>query len=368
MADAIEFSPPAFDGKLSERITKLDGGIVVPPPVEVKNRSIQKAGVLDADGNFIENSITWRNGNQVTIEPPMPDASEIVDMQGRHMFLGPLFGHFGHFLVESICRFWAFDQLRDELDGVVYVPKFQNRPEHVANVYRPFLEALGIDKPMENLAVPTRVETLYVPPQGFGMFEMVEGSEEFRAYASKFMGKGITPKGAEKIYISRSELPAARASILGEKLLEGYLEAEGYTVVHPQKHNHIEQIEMYRAATHVISIDGSPLHLLALVGQPGVKVGIIPRRTGKLDQMFVRQLTAFLDAEAHAADCLEANWMEAGANKVDRTTWGEISYSKLFHVLKDAGLIEGKEEWPDFDAATFAEWAAAHGKADRKPV
>ena len=99
---------PEFDGKLAERIVKLEGGIVVPPPKDGKNRSIQKAGVLAADGSFVENSVTWRNGNQVTTEPPMPPAEEIVDLAGRHMFLGPLFGHFGHFLVESICRYWAF--------------------------------------------------------------------------------------------------------------------------------------------------------------------------------------------------------------------------------------------------------------------
>ena len=57
---------------------------------------------------------------------------------------------------------------------------------------------------------------------------------------------------------------------------------EGYEVFHPQKHSHLEQIQAYKAATHVIAVDCSPLHLLALVGHDAQKVGVIARRPGRL--------------------------------------------------------------------------------------
>lgn len=354
MADGADFAVPDLSGSIAERISFHENAIVVPPPKEGVNRSVQLSGVLDADGSFVENSITWRGKSQVTLAPPMPAEEEITELKGTWMFLGPLFGHFGHFLVESICRIWAYEQLRGKIDGVLYVPKFQNRPEHVVSVYAPFLKALGVDCQVLNLSEPTRVERLYVPQQGFGMFQMIEGSPEFRDFVNAFAGKDIAPDGPKKIYVSRSALPAIRGSILGETLLEEWLQAEGYEVYHPQKHNHLEQIAAYKAATHVIAVDCSPLHLLALVGNKDQKVGIIARRAGDLDKIFAQQIKAFKGAEAHAINALERNWIESHANRPSRTSWGEVNYPQIYQELKTAGLIDGDVPWPKLTEAQIS--------------
>jgi hypothetical protein len=249
--------------------------------------------------------------------------------------------------VESICRIWAFDGLRRKIDGVITVPKFQNRPEHVAKVYGPFLEALGVTTPLLNLEDPTRVEHLYVPRQGFGMFQMIEGAPEYRDFVRRFSGKAITPEGDKKIYVSRSALPPIRGSVIGETILEGLLAAEGYTTYHPQKFSHAQQIAAYRAATHVIGVDCSPLHLLALVGSADQKVGIIARRDGDLDQIFARQIKAFQGSDATPLNYLRHNWIEDHANRPSRTSWGEVSFAGLWQGLHDAGLIGGDVPWPD---------------------
>lgn len=346
MSEGQDFVVPDLSNSIADRISFHQNAVVVPPPKDGNNRSVQWSGVLDADGNHVENSVTWRGTSQVTRAPAMPPEEEISELKGTWMFLGPLFGHFGHFLVESICRIWAYEQLKGKLDGVLYVPKFQNRPEHVMSVYEPFLKALGVDCPVMNLADATRVENLYVPSQGFGMFQMIEGAPEFRDFINKYAGVQVEPKGAKKIYVSRSALPAIRGSILGEKILESWLEEEGYEVFHPQKHSHLEQIAAYKAATHVIAVDCSPLHLLALVGNGEQKVGIIARRAGDLDQIFAKQIAAFKGAEAHAFNFLERNWIESHANRPSRTSWGEVNYAKLYEGFKAAGLINGETAWP----------------------
>lgn len=351
MSDDFGFVAPDLTAETGEKITYLEGAYVVPPPDEGVNRSVQNSGVLDAEGRHVENSITWRGVNPVTRAPAMPAPETVADLPGTWMFLGPLFGHFGHFLVESICRFWAYEQLETKIDGVLYVPKFQNRPEHVASVYQPFLKMLGVAKPMLNLAVPTRVERLYVPRQGFGMFQMIEGSAEFRDYARRNCGTNVEARGAKKIYVSRSALPAIRGSLIGEKVLEQHLEAEGYEVFHPQKHNHEQQIAAYKAATHIIAVDCSPLHLLALVGNKDQKVGVIARRSGDLDQIFVRQIKAFQGADAHAINVLQRNWIEDHANRPSRTSWGEVDMAALYDRLFKAGLITGKTPWPSMTEA-----------------
>jgi capsular polysaccharide biosynthesis protein len=365
MRDDTGFSVPDIAAGLGDRITLVEGAIVVPPAKGLGNQSVQRSGVLTADGAFVEDSVTWRGESPVTLRPAMPAADAIAELPGTWMFLGPLFGHFGHFLVESISRIWAFDRLRDRIDGVLYVPKFQNRPEHVAETYRPFLRALGVTAPMLNLADPTRVERLYVPRQGFGMFQMIEGAPEFRDFVRAHAGRTIPPRGPGKIYISRSALPPVRGSILCERLLESRLEAEGYTVFHPQQHSFADQIAAYRAATHVIAVDCSPLHLLALVGNDRQQVGVIARRDGDLDKLFARQIRAFQGAEAHAFNHLRRNWIEDHATRPSRTSWGEVDFAALRDSLAGAELIGATAPWPalteDDIAAEIARISAAAG-------
>ena len=346
MSNAVAATVPDLSHSIADRITLVDDALVIPPPKDGQNRSVQKSGVLDAEGMHIENSITWRGPNQVTHAPDKPAEEEIEQLAGTWMFLGPLFGHFGHFLVESISRIWAYGALKDKIDGVLYVPKFQNRPEHVLSVYEPFLKALGVDTKVLNLSEPTRVERLYVPQQGFGMFQMIEGAPEFREFINAHAGADVEPQGAKKIYVSRSALPPIRGSIIGERILETWLEAEGYEIYHPQKHNHLEQIAAYKAATHIIAVDCSPLHLIALVGNDTQKIGIIARRAGDLDKIFAQQIRAFKGADAHAFNALERNWIENHANRPSRTSWGEVNFPKLHEGLLAAGLISNPDPWP----------------------
>ena len=360
MAIQIDYTVPDISGGVGDRIALIEGALVVPPAKGLGNQSVQRSGVLTPEGKLVEEGVTWRGLNPVTVAPAMP-TGEIAELKGTWMFLGPLFGHFGHFLVESICRIWAFDGLRDKIDGVIYVPKFQNRPDHVANVYRPFLQALGVTAPMLNLEDPTRVERLYVPAQGFGMFQMIEGAPEYRDFVRRFAGKTIEPKGAEKIYISRSALPAIRGSVLGEKKLEAWLEAEGYETFHPQKHKHDVQIAAYRAARQIVGVDCSPLHLLALVGDKDQKTGIVARRDGDLDQYFARQIRAFQGAEATPMNFLVRNWIEADATRPSRTSWGEVDFTALHGALLAAGLISNPTPWPRLTEDEIAEEVARIG-------
>lgn len=360
---------PTFGAPILDNIDYLQQALVIPPPKGDANRSIQKSGVLDAQGNFVANSITWRNTNQINLEPPMPTAEYIQTLEGRYMFAGPLFGHFGHFLVESICRFWAVQHLEGKIDGIVFVPKFQNRPQHVMNVFKPLIKMLGVDVPCINIEDPTRVETLYVPQQGFGMFEMIEGAPEFRDWVREKSGKSVEPDGPEKIYVSRSALPPARGSLLGEKRLEALLEAEGYSVFHPQKHSFEEQIAAYKAARCIISIDGSPLHMAALVGDPEQKIACIARRAGDLDKIFARQFKAFQGNDVVTISALIQDWIPETDNRPSRVSFGEVDFAQMFDALKSEGFISGAEPWKAFTDTDRAELIAeleAHQKVGFK--
>ena len=345
----LMLAPPDLSRPISDRVVRLDRAIVVPPAQGAPNRTVQRSGVLTEAGLPVAEAVTWRGDTALTVPPAMPDTPP-DELAGRWLFLGPLFGHFGHFLVESIARAWAVDALRGEIDGVLFVPKYQHRVQQVAQGYRPFLAALGVDLPMRSLERPTRVERLHVPVQGFGMFDMIEGAAEFRCFMQRHAGQGVAPKGARRIYISRSALPAARGSILGEAWLEAHLAMAGYEAFHPQQHDHLTQIAAYKAASHVVAVDCSPLHLLALVGHSDQKVGIIARRPGGLDALFARQIRAFSGAQAVSINAVRRNWIEKTADRPSRTSWGEIDFGAVHAVLSEAGLIDPGPAWPSLDA------------------
>lgn len=348
-------TPPDITTSIADQIDCLKGAIVVPPPKGDRNRPVIKAGVLTAQGDYVAKAVTFRGHGPITVQPPMPEAATLKTLSGTYMYAGPLFGHFGHFLVESISRLWALTQLDDKIDGIVFNPKFQKNPQKMMEQFRPILAVLGVDVPIIMLDEPTQVETLYVPQQGFGMFQMIEGAPEFRKFVQTRSGQSIPAKGAEKIYLSRSALPPARGGMLGEKRLEALLKAEGYVIYHPQQHSFDEQVAAYKAARKIISVDGSPLHLLALVGDADQTVACLARRSGGFDKVFAKQLKAFQGIETTPVDALANQWIPEGSTGPDRLSYGEPDLARVYDALKANGFLEGETRWPKLDLVMKAD-------------
>jgi hypothetical protein len=341
-------NPPDLSTVETPIIREVADAIVVPIPSDNDGVQPLNTGVLTPDMAHVEESITWRDGRRFTLDPRMPDPASLEVIKGRYMFAGLLFGHFGHFLVESTARLWAYEMLKDTIDGIVFVPKVQRRIDHVLNVYKPFMDLLDIDVPILNLGEPARFETLHVPQQGFGMFGMIEGLKEYRDFMRTRMPRKIADDGARKLYVSRSALPHQRGGILAETVIEAHLEAEGYRVFHPQLHNFEEQLSAYKSADYIVSPDGSPLHMAALVAKPTTKIAVLARRPDVARQ-FELQFRAFCGIDTVTVDVLKAHWIPVNHARPSRMSYGEVDFGKLHAQLLAGGLIEGATPWPDMD-------------------
>ncbi|TRW98629.1 glycosyltransferase family 61 protein [Paracoccus sp. M683] len=336
----------------SKTISIIDNAIIVPPSRERgPNNRFQASGVLTAEGELVENSITWGEGRQVNQGPVMPDPDTIQHLPGQHMFGGIMFGHFGHFLVESTTRLWALDELRAAIASIVYTPKINARPMQFVRQFRPLFNVLGATVPVRSTPVPLRVDRLFVPRQGFGQFELMRGSEAYRAYMRRHAGKRIPARGAEKIYISRSGLQRDRGGLIGEWLLEEQMRREGYEIYHPQNHPLVDQVAQYKAARHIVSVDCSPLHLVGFVGNADQKVAIIKRRSIELIPYFVEQLTLFQGIDAFEVDVLVDDWLPHPDRRPGRRSCGEISFSGLHDALAAKGMVSGGQPWRDLTDA-----------------
>ena len=355
---------------LTDDILLHEQALLSPPQPDNRTRH-QRSGVLTADGGFVENSISWDSGNnRVNQAPEMPVEDQITNLPGTWMYGGIVYGHFGHFLVDSMARIWALTELQDKIDGIVFTPKMiGDRPNRALEVYADLVAALGIRAPTKVVYAPHRIERLYVPRQGFGMHDLTVGSEKFRTYMKEQAGKEIPPAGPTRIYISRSKLPPNRGGLVGETVLEELLAAEGYAMYHPQKESQHDQIAQYKAARDIISVDCSPLHLVGYVGNADQRVAILTRRSMDIARSMVEQIKAFTGGDAFEINALVRDWVPGNAHRAGRSSFGEIDFPKTYAALKAKGMITSDTRWPSLTdeqrAADLARIEEKHGVSFR---
>ena len=343
--------PPVPDSGWTSQIETLENAYVVPP---VEQNFVQQAGILTADGSYHAGGALWRNGRALTTQPTMPEG-DVPLREGTWLWGGVLWMHFGHFLVESTARLWALDHLKEDIDGILFIPKRPRNGAEVLDFQRMLVSCMGTDLPVECAGAPERVERLIVPGQGFGLGPMITGTENFRTAFAKRFGKDIKADGPEKLYISRSLLPAGRGNLIGEPELEAQLIAEGYTIYHPQKHDIRHQIATYKAARKVIAAEGSALHMLAMVADRNADVAMIVRRPSGATRNIEIHLEAFSGKAPVTLTHLKRSWKPRGPAK-PRTWMGELDMPALQGSLAEAGFIsKGGKRWNPLDPSTVQE-------------
>jgi|GEM_PF-1141642 len=229
-----------------------------------------------------------------TLLPPADEAGDRAPhLPGRHLYGGPLLGHFGHFVSESSHRLWAYRLHREAIDQVLVLPCPQPTTSQTPAAYtelapfqRQTLALFGI--PAERVRfvnAPTRVERLLVPEQAslFGgalappsAYLDLLGDNAERFFAGYRPRRTAYP---ERLYVGRSHL-VHQGGIAGEAYLERLLVAEGFTLFRPEEHDLFEQLTHYRHARLCLFTEGSALHGLELLGRLGHSptVAVLGRR------------------------------------------------------------------------------------------
>lgn len=327
------------------KIRHVKNGYIVPPMATERPSRWAPSGVLDENGVMVDESISWSSTiERVNGVPEKP--VEAKRLAGKYIFGGILYGHFGHFIVESLGRMWALDAVDAEVDGYIFTPKSITFAEKSVLKQQGLAELLGMRLPFVVAREPLQVDELYVPSQGFGASDLIEGTQAFRDFINAHAGAKIEPFGGEKLYISRSQLPRDRGSILGEYRLEEYLREEGYEIFHPQRAPAEEQIARYKAAKLIIGVDCSPIHMVGYVGNSDQNTAIILRRSLPIGGILTQQLRAFKGMKVADFDCLIDDWIPMPGHRPSRSSWGEVDFGKLHASLLESGHISGTTPWP----------------------
>lgn len=321
-------------------VTVVQNAFIVPP----SRRSKQLMSVNDEAGLPVRDAVT--TAKHAVHFPRYLSGKERSGVEfdtGRYLFCGFYFPHFGHFILESLSRLWAYEAYKNQIDGLIFLRDSRKIPD--PNVYQEIFDLLGVTHPIKFVQSPLQCAKLIVPQQGIGMGAFASGTDPLRSFIKeKFSQVAAPSKDCEKIYISRSGYQMRRGGMLCENILESNLVAQGYKIFHPQSENLKTQIATYRGAKMIVSPDNSALHLAAFVGTPDQKVAIVLRRKYGAVDLFP-QLTAFSGREPLIIDAIEKIW--AQEDRVP-STWGhyaEHSFETIHQQLLENGFIQDDLPW-----------------------
>lgn len=360
----LDFDP---ERRLADQIRVIENAVVVPWGRGQKRAMARPAGVFTSDGAFCEDAMTYRAATRpTTVAPEFPADDEIKDeITGTVLFGGLAYGHFGHALCESTSRLWALDAFDGDIDQILFLPKKKlTWASRSLSLVKPLLRTMGDLPVIHAINDPTRIERLVIAPQGFGVNDMIGGTPEFRDFTDRRWRQRTQADGPEKIYISRSQVFRKRGRFLLEEQIEAELEAEGFTIFHPQQHDLETQLAHYKAAKVIISTDNSALHLAAFVADPTCRVAILLRRPGTIYRDFQEQLKLFAGITPVISDNCTRFWFRAGERVQPNEVVSLIDFTQTGRALAAAGLIENGDwanpKTSEVDAAV--EEFEAHGE------
>jgi capsular polysaccharide biosynthesis protein len=238
------------------RVSIVDGAVYVPEEVSGRERS--------------------RSGEIGTSLSPSPSLSVVDEREVDEevVYLGWLFNHYGHFLMQSLARTWVLPQV-DASRRVIFHHPSLTRWQPTGWALR-MLELFGVPpQRILTLDVPRRVRRMIVPeplfePRGIAEDHSVRAHEAmarpYQAVAERIAGD-VRPS-SQPVYLSRRLLPPSQRTIVGEDDLEAVLREHGFRIVHTETMSIEEQVRLVNAHTDIVSTAGSAVHnvLFALHG------------------------------------------------------------------------------------------------------
>ena len=193
------------------------------------------------------------------VEPEDEIGEEVV-------YLGWLFNHYGHFLMQSLARTWYLTEV-DPSVRVVFHHSGRERWQPATWALR-MLDAFGI--PPDRILVldaPTRVRRLIIPEPFFEPRAIADShtvrahvamARPYQAVAERIAGDA-TPS-AQPVYLSRRLLSPSQRTIVGEGELEEVLRANGFRIAHTETMTFAEQVQLVNEHTDIFSNAGSAAH------------------------------------------------------------------------------------------------------------
>lgn len=215
-------------------------------------------GVLDENGNYVIESAQLGNGNtrdRFNGKYEYDRANELY-FDETVVYIGAFPEHWGHFLVDMVCRLWYFVE-NLHMNRIVYCSANQD----IDGVYLRFFNLLGIEKDrLMRIKEPSRFRKIIIPQTGYSVSNYFtdEYRSVFRKVISNIPRMDLEPY--ERIYMSREHLKEAQDKEIGEKNIEFNFKMNGFHVLYMEELSLEEQIFYINNSKIIVALSGTLCH------------------------------------------------------------------------------------------------------------
>lgn len=194
---------------------------------------------------------------------------------GRYLYGGPFKCHFGHVMVDSIIRLWAFD--RNRHGGVIF-PALSELPP--PGWFYEILEVFGVlSSDIIIVRSPTVFQELEFAEPGS---TLGNGAKDWYRDCLRSLPLHITEDTpGEDLYFGRTHLiPKGRGTLMGETYFGDLLCKAGFVYVRPEEFDIHTQVSMVAKAKRIVFTEGSSIYSIELLASTDAEVFMLPRRRG----------------------------------------------------------------------------------------
>lgn len=234
-------------------------------------------GVYDASGRLVPSSRQMRGRDSQIVHKHMNLSSDIPYVDADVMFLGNVYAHFGHFLLEHMNRAWGI--LHHECKGRRVVLINNAHHESVPEYMYRLIELMGIKRDdIIILNETTRFRSVAVPSQAFEIDQWAN-AEFVNAFEHIAKNVRVRSPKYEKIYMSRDAL--GERCTYGESVVQHIFEKNGFAIVRPETLSLDKQIALMKNCNVLAGCAGTALHMALFMPRGGTVIQIKRNRINK---------------------------------------------------------------------------------------
>lgn len=270
-------------------------------------------GIIDPASGFVEDCLCHRGKPPQYLKPEQYISDPCV-------WGGMLFGHFGHFIWESLSRLVAI--VKCVKNPVIFISP---NPE-VFNWQKLFFRTLGIHNKIILLKKPTLARQLVYVNPGISIQPLQITDEHLRAM-ERF---GAREGSDRKIWLSRTRLKQGIA--VNEPAIEAAIKKLGYEIIVPELLPLAEQIRLTATSRVVAGFDGSQFFSFLFAARPAGKFLIFNRRQNAAETLSYSLERKEIPHEVHNLK-IEAIIADKGGNAV---TCRAVEEEKIVNILAEA--------------------------------
>jgi hypothetical protein len=272
----------------------LAGGSLIPCHVDPNAGGI-RAGVFDANGQA-HNDALLRWNNKRLVHPATTNAP-VETLQGEVIFGGFLLHQYGHFVLETLARYWYIwrnPEIPVIFSGPVNLSATASTKIGFLEWEERILDFLGIGADRRYLGLdPVRIEKLHLPDAGLILRDTFYGEQ------AEALGRFQTKptRAGKNVWLSRAGKGVG--DIENERGIEIALADAGWTIGCLHEMGFLDQLDLLGDCERIAGFAASAFHTLVFLDQVQARVDIFSRNNRRFQTAETIAEVKGFDQEVH---------------------------------------------------------------------